>query len=191
MANETMKLRRTSSDVQVGTAGTGVTVVEKASGVFRVTEITIPATTLITTTNASLASGLLLYTLPAGIVNIVGCAMHVSLTGSTNIVADTPEVALGTVIGSGAIATLGASVATMEDVFGPIVISGAIPANGTGGALRQSGSPGISTTTAANFNGKIFVGTDTRTIYLNIADGWAGVGTVTAAGTVWLTWIAL
>lgn len=188
MANETMKLRRTSSDVQVGTAGTGVSVVEKASGVFRVTEITIPATTLITTTAAAKGDGLLLYTLPAGTIDLQKCAMHVYLTGSTNIVADTPEVALGTTKATGAIATLGASDATMENVFGPHVISGAIPANGTGGALNLSGGAG---TTANNAFGKLFVGTDTRTIYLNIADTFAGVGTVTAEGKVYLTWIAL
>ena len=189
MANETMKYRRTSSDVQVGTAGTGVTVVEKASGVFHVTEITIPSQTLITYAGgAALAGGKLLYTLPAGTVNLIHSAINVTIIGSAEQVAKTPEVALGTVIGSGAIATLGASVATMEDILGPFVAV-AIAANGSGGVPKKSG---VSGTTGNSTAGMLFVGTDTRTVHLNIADTWAaGAGSATVSGTVWLTWIAL
>jgi hypothetical protein len=172
-----------------GTAASGMTVVEKQSGVFHVTEIQIPETTLITTTGGeNKAAGLLLYTLPAGSVNLLGCAMHVYLTGTTAHENDTPEVALGTTIASGAQATLGAVAATAEDLFGPFVMSG-IEDDGTEGALNLSGAAG---TTANNATGKLFVGTDTRTVHLNIADGWAATaGSVKAEGTVWLTWVAL
>ena len=187
--NEKLKLIRSSEGAAYGTAGSGVTVVEKGAGVHRVTEITIPETTLITTTAAAKGDGLLLYTLPEGNVNIINSAMNVSLAGSTNIVADTPEVALGTAKATGTISTLGAGGSgTYENVLGPYVISGAIPANGTSGALNKSGGAG---TTANNAFGRLFVGTDTRTIYLNIADTFAGVGTVTASGKVWLIWEAL
>jgi len=189
MANETMKYRRTSSDVQVGTAGSTVTAVEKASGVFHVTEITIPSQVLISTTGGeNKAGGVLLYTFPEGTIDLQKCAMHVYLTGTTAHEDDTPEVALGTTIASGAQATLGDVAATAEDILGPFVMSG-IEDDGTEGALNLSGTAG---TTANSANGKLFVGTDTRTVHLNIADGWAATaGSVTASGKVWLTWIAL
>lgn len=189
MANETMKLRRTSSDVQVGTAGSTVSVVEKAAGVFRVTEITIPSQVLVSFAGGgNVAGGLLLYTFPEGTIDLQKCAMHVYLKGTTAHENDTPEVALGTTIASGAQATLGAVAATAEDIFGPFVIAG-IEDDGTEGALNLSGAAG---TTANSGTGKLFVGSNTRTVHLNIADGWAPTaGSVTAAGTVWLTWTAL
>jgi len=180
---------RTSEYAEVGTAGSDVTVVEKRAGILRVTEITIEDTVLITTTGGeNLASGVLLYTLPDGVVNVLNAAMHVYLTGTTAHEDDTPEVALGTVVGSGANATLGAVDAGCEDILGPYVMSG-IEDDGTEGALNLSGGAG---TTANSAVGKLFYTGDTRTIYLNIADGWAATaGTVTANGKVYLTWLAL
>ena len=180
---------RSSEYAEVGTAGSDVTVVEKRAGVLRVTEITITDTVILTTSGGeNLASGLLLYTLPDGVVNVINAAMHVYLTGTTAHEDDTPEVALGTVIGSGANATLGAVDAGCEDILGPFVMSG-IEDDGTEGALNLSGGAG---TTANNAVGKLFYTGDTRTIHLNIADGWAATsGTVTANGKVYITWLAL
>lgn len=180
---------RTSEYADIGTAGGDVTVVEKRAGIFRVTEITIPSQVILTTVGGeNLAAGLLLYTFPDGNVNLINAAMHVFLTGTTAHENDTPEVALGTTIASGAQATLGAVAATAEDIFGPHVIAG-IEDDGTEGALNLSGVPG---TTANKGAGYFFYTGDTRTVHLNIADGWAATaGTVTAAGKVYLTWIAL
>ena len=180
---------RSSEYDDIGTAGSSVSVVEKKAGVLRVTEITIEDTVILTTDGGeNKASGLLLYTLPDGVVNIINASMHVYLTGTTAHEDDTPEVALGTVVGSGANATLGAVDSGCEDILGPYVMSG-IEDDGTEGALNLSGGAG---TTANNAVGKLFYTGDTRTIYLNIADTWAATaGTVTANGKVYITWLAL
>jgi len=180
---------RTSEYADIGTTGAAVTVVEKSTGIFHVTEITIPSQVILTTTGGeNLAAGLLLYTFPAGNINLINAAMHVFLTGTTAHENDTPEVALGTTIASGAQATLGAVAGTAENILGPVVVSG-IEDDGTEGALNISGLPG---TTANQGAGFFFYNGDTATVHLNIADGWAATaGTVTAAGKVYLTWIAL
>jgi len=180
---------RTSEYADVGTAGGEVTVIEKRAGILRVTEITITDEVILTTVGGeNLASGLLLYTFPDGVVNLINASMHVYLTGTTAHENDTPEVALGTVIGSGAQATLGAVGATCEDILGPFTMGG-LEDDGTEGALNLSGGPG---TTANSASGKLFYIGDTRAVNLNIADGWAATaGTVTANGKVYLTWLAL
>jgi len=189
MSRDIMNKNRTSDEADFGTVGALVTAVEKIAGIYHVTEITIPSQVIITTSGGeNLAAGLELYTLPDGAVNIIGSAMHVFLTGTTAHEDDTPEVGLGTTIGSGANATLGAVGAGAENVFGPHVVAG-IEDDGTEGALNLSG--GSSTT--ANKSSGLFLadGDASRTIYLNIADGWAATaGTVTAEGKVYLTWQA-
>ena len=188
MANETMKYRRTSSDVQVGTAGTGVTVVEKASGVFHVTEITLAGLSIAITGGAQ-STGALIYTMPPGDVVLINSALNLSIVGTTAHVADTPEFGLGTVLASGTQVTLGATVTTWEDLWGPYVLAG-MAADGTEGILGVSGGSG---TTAVQSYGKVWKTADTaRGINLNTADTFAtGVGSITITGKIWLTWIAL
>jgi len=191
LSNKNILSKRISSNNDFAVRPSGVTVIEKPYGVIRVTEITIPETVLITAAGtANKADGMLVYTMPDGDINILGAAMHVTLVGSTAVVADTPEVALGTTVAAGVQDTLGAVAATTENIFGPHVIAG-LAANGSQGALRLSGSPGIFTTAQPNTGGFIMTGADARTIYLNIADGWANAGTVTASGKIWLFWLAL
>jgi len=189
MSRDIMNKIRSSDEADFGTVGSTVTAVEKVSGIIHITEITIPSQVLITIGGgAALAAGLLLYTLPAGNVNLINAAMHVFLTGTTAHENDTPEVALGTTIASGATATLGAVAATAEDISGPHVMGG-LEDDGTEGALNLSGGKG---TTANKTSGFFFADGDTATVHLNIADSWAATaGTVTAAGKVYLTWIAL
>lgn len=129
--------------------------------------------------NASLGSGLLIYTFPsAPAIRVLGGHMYGTLLGTGSVLTDTPEVGLGTVIASGAIATLGAGAATMEDILGPFVA-----ASINNGVV--SGKDAVSGIKAIAAGG-------TKTVHLNIADGWADIttaGVVSFTGVIEIEWI--
>lgn len=160
-----------------GTAAAGVTAHEERDGAFHITTLRFTNLSVGTVAdNAAKAFGVLIYTLPVGAKIINGSSVSVGLTGSNaGNAADTPELGLGTVIATGSEATLGAAGATMENIM-----EGAAVTNCTGTAYSN------------------IVGTDlgilasgAKTIHLNVADTWAditGAGTITATGTVKLSW---
>lgn len=117
--------------------------------------------------NANLALGVKIFDF-GGVAEIMHARMAVGLTHSdVAAAADTPDVGLGTVIATGAVAVLGGT-ATFENI-----ITGQTAANMTGGV----------TTARA---GTAVVGD----VFLNVADGWADVTTtaITATGTVHVLW---
>ena len=119
---------------------------------------------------AALALGASLYTLPAGDIIIEGCVVRGALTGDISVTTDTPEFGLGTTVGSGVNATLGAVDADCENVCGPWVatnVAGDTPTDG------GSDAQGTYIATAGD-----------HVIYFNVADTWADV---TAAGAVTFT----
>ncbi len=123
---------------------------------------------------ANLAVGALIYTFPAGEVCIRGSGMSVAIQQvDGNIDADTPDVGLGTVIGSGAVATLDGT-ATFENIL-------------TG----QTAGDCDGTATIANVETDLAIATaGAHTLYLNVADGWAASGddNATISGTVLIHW---
>jgi len=171
------------TNVNVGTVATatGLSVVEQGDAVNHKTVLTLAAFPVGSATGAAaLAFGGLVYTLPAGAQVIESVYMSVALTGTTPIVADTPEIGIGSVLGAGVAATLGAAGATMEDYWEGVAsaaISGATATVGTkvatAGALT-----GIAINAAAS----------AKTFYLNVADTWAAAGDVTATGTIHIIW---
>jgi hypothetical protein len=122
--------------------------------------------------------GKLLYTFPAGVIIVESAYMSLAITQTEgNITADTPDGGLGTVIASGAVATLDGT-ATFENILtgqtfnncsGTAEVKTAIPTAGVPLVIEAAGA---------------------HTVYFNVADGWAASGDVAAllAGTVILNW---
>jgi len=164
------------SDDTFGTVGTNVTAVERVGGGNHTTVLTLASVAYTIGDNVSLADGALIYTFPTGPIVIHAANIAVGLTLTTGTpTTDTPEVGLGTVIGTGAVATLGGT-PTFEDILGPAVmddVAGTIE-NLTGGQFRHLAIEAA----------------DAHTVHLNIADAWANVDNTAAtmSGTVVLNW---
>lgn len=155
-----------------GTAGTNCQVVEGGDKRNRWVEIAVGGTLGAIVGGANLAVGNLIYTLPAGEVIVRGAYMSIALDESDgNITADTPDVGVGTVIGSGAVALLNGT-ATFENI---ITGQTASDCNGTASTVTVSKDTGLVIATAG-----------AHTVHLNVADGWAASGEAacSVSGTV-------
>jgi hypothetical protein len=171
-------LRQVKTTGNVGTANAGTTAAEYGDGHNHKTVLTVNTTLPAIAGGANLAVGKLLYTLPAGAIIIESAYMSLAITQSQgNITADTPDGGLGTVIGSGAVATLDGT-ATFEDILtgqtfndcnGTAEVKTAIPTAGVPLVIEAAGA---------------------HTIYFNVADGWAASGDAAAllVGTVVVNW---
>ncbi len=152
-----------------GTVATGWTGVEMGKGMRHTTIITLTtAVSIIATPDTeALAGGKLMYTFPAGQIWVHKVYGDVSVDIADDVNdGDQPEVGLGTVVATGAVATLGAGAATWENIWGPHIVT---PDSEDTAA------------TAAQFlsrTGGIILGGGVHTVYFNIADTWAnGAGT--------------
>ena len=156
-----------------GTADTGVTVFEGGDKVNRWTRMTINTTFPAIAGGANLAVGKLIYTLPAGEILITGTSMSVAIAGAAAIQADTPDIGIGTVIGSGVVAVLGGT-ATFENIL-------------TGQTMTDCNGTATVATVSTNL---VIAAAGAHTVYLNVADGWAAGGDASAdvSGTILLTW---
>jgi hypothetical protein len=126
---------------------------------------------------ASLGVGRLIYTFPAGALKIVGSSISVALKQTQgNITADTPDLGLGMVIASGAVATLDGT-ATFENVM-------------TGQTMNDCDGTVEATTVGTEL---VILPADSHGLFLNVADGWAASGdaAVIVSGTVTVSWIPL
>lgn len=173
------KLRNAAATI--GTPATGVTAVEFGDGMHHITVLTVSTTLPAIAGGADLAVGKLLYTLPAGSQVIQAAHMSLGITQSQgNINADTPDGGLGTVIGSGAVATLDGT-ATFENI-----LTGQTFNNCTGTAEVKTATPTAGVPLVMEVGGA-------KTIHFNVADGWAASGDAAAAlaGTVVLVWDTL
>ncbi len=157
---------------ELGTAGTGVTARTTGDGRNFVTVLDCTGLVYDTVATASLAIGKLIYTLPAGAQFIEVGYMNIALQGTGTVDADVPEVGVGTVIATGAVAVLSGT-ATFEDIIDSAVAS---DCNGT--ASVQLLTPDDSLSIAA----------DVKAVHLNMADGWAGEDDITVTGTVSIKW---
>jgi hypothetical protein len=143
------------------------------------TKITVDAMKLIIPGGAAaLQGGKLLYTLPAGNIVVKTSYLKMLIDGvaATND-AKTPEVGIGTTTATAATATLGT---TLEN----ILEGGLCLAPDCAGTLPAVGTDTVDLVIKA---------ADAHTIYLNIADTWAGADTggLLATGTVILEWAYL
>lgn len=127
---------------------------------------------------ANKAMGVLIYTMASANVVVYDYTyMSVALnTATVAVQTDTPEIGIGSVAASGAVAVLSGT-ATFEDR-----ITGQVAANVNGTATVVTLAP-----TAGVGTGIIAVG-GVKALYLNIADGWAAAADITATGTVSVKW---
>lgn len=165
----------------IGVAGTNCKAEEYGDGHVHTTVLILTDVVLgAPTAGANEAVGALIYTFPAGVHVHEVTYQNVGLTIGT-VTTDTPDVGIGSVIGTGNVNVLGGT-ATFEDYVDgsaaadcagtPLVVG---PVGATAGVLT-----GISLNKAA----------DVKAVHLNAADGWnAGVtGNLTATGIVTLKW---
>jgi hypothetical protein len=138
----------------VGTPGTNVTAVHYGDGVNVTAVLTLTDIPLTVGASENLAVGSLIYTLPAGNITIHNSYEQVNLSGVT-VTTDTPDVGLGTVVGSGAVAVLGGT-ATFENIQ-------------TGTAAPDTNGTDEIAASAAGLN---ILTAGAHTVYLNWADGW-------------------
>lgn len=124
---------------------------------------------------ANLAVGRHIYTFPVGNIRVITSAFDdVAITQTDgNIDADTPDVGLGTVIASGAVATL--TTATFENIL-------------TGQTFADCDGTGKSAGVAST----LYLAEDTTgaKVHFNVADGWAASGDAGAliSGKVVISW---
>ncbi len=169
--------------VHTVTLGTGVTAVHEGDGAHMRSTFTLTAFALGNSAdNAALAVGAAFATLPAGVHAIHVARLSIGVTIADANKAQTPEIGIGTLIGSGANATLGAVDAAAENI-----IEGAAVAdcNGTAKVINQ--------VPTANKSLIINVG-DAHALYLNVAATWAdmaAVSALTATGTIVIDWVKL
>jgi hypothetical protein len=181
LTRDSMKHVRITDAEEYGTVQEGLTVIEKSSGCFHVTKITLPdpgVTVIEPTSAADLADGLPLYEFPEGECVITHVIIDIEFKSTDDIEADTPDIGLGMKIASGATATLG------EDTDFEDVLTG------------QTASGGIETdvdsmTVVKAVEKRIDPDDTDRTLHLNVADGWADAGTLDVKGTIIIHWTAL
>lgn len=159
----------------LGTAGTNVTAYEYGTPWRRTTVLSLSSVDLPDIAGgADLGVGMLVYTFPAGEVCIRDTYMSVAIQQvDGNITADTPDVGIGTVIASGAVAVLSGT-ATFENI-----LTGQTAADCDGTAtVKTVDTPLVIATAGAH------------TVYLNVADGWAASGEAngTVSGTIVINW---
>ncbi len=162
-----------------GTPGTNVTAShESADGVQFVTTLTLTNVSFTIAGAASEAVGALAYTFPAGVHAHKVTNLDVALQGGGVVDADTPEIGLGSIIGTGAVAILSGTAGFEDYVTGQV----AADCNGTASVKMTGATAGYGAGISLNEVG------DVKLLHLNIADGWAGADTVLASGTVTFEW---
>ncbi len=171
------------SSANTVTLGTGVTAVHEGDGVHMRSTFTLTAFAVGTTADAAaLAIGAAFATLPAG-VEVINCArISIGLTIDDVNTAQTPEVGIGNVVGSGANATLGAVGAGAENI-----IEGSAVADCAGTPEVVNDIPTANVPLVINSG-------DPHALYLNAAATWADMDAgkaLTAAGTIVIDWVKL
>lgn len=159
----------------VGTVGTNVVATEYGNGKHHLTLLTLTAVAVTVGDNASLGVGALIYTFPAGACYLHATHGSLAMTMEDIEKSDTPEMAIGTVIATGAVSVLGGT-ATFEDIGGTVVLA---DTNGAASIFEQ--------TTVGDL---IIAASEAHTVHVNFADTWANVADTDSGvtGTVWLDW---
>jgi len=168
-----------STTVNIGAAAASVTAAEYGDAFRHQTKLTFTAFPVGTpVAAANLAIGALIYTFPAGNIMIEGCNVSVALAdveAHAHDVANTPNLGVGLLIGSGAQATLNGVGATCHNYLAEAAVAGCAAAY-TSTYLASSVAKVALTAALAH------------TVYLNAACNWTEHGIIKAAGTVVLNW---
>ena len=162
----------------VGAAATGVTAVEYGTAYRHRSVLTVNTTLPAIAGGANLAVGKLLYTFPAGVAVIHHTYMSLAIQQTQgNITADTPDGGIGTVIGSGVVATLDGT-GTFENLLTGQTFN---DCDGTAEVMCLGPTAGVPFVMLAGA---------AHTAYFNVADGWAASGDAAAGlvGTVIFDW---
>ena len=170
--------RALESTDTAGAVATGAAAVEYGDRRLHQTVLTIDTVLPAIAGGANLAVGKLLYTFPAGEIMVEAASMSLAITQTEgNITADTPDGGLGTVIGSGVVATLDGT-ATFENILTGQTFNDCDGTAEVKSAIPTGAVPLIIAAGAAH------------TVYFNVADGWAASGDAGAllTGTVTLHW---
>jgi hypothetical protein len=161
----------------LGTAGTNCVADSYGTPYRHTTKITLTSVDVPDIAGgAALAVGALIYTFPAGIIAVNSAGFNIAIQQvDGNITADTPDVGLGTVIASGAVAVLSGT-STFEDILTGQTFD---DCDGTAEVAGASLDTALQIAAAA-----------AHTVHLNIADTWAASGdaNATVSGTVWINW---
>lgn len=164
------------------TTGATTTAVEYGDPVNHITKLTMTAFAVGTSgDNASLALGARFYTFPAGVIVVENATLTGTLNAAISIKTDTPDVAIGTVVGSGANAVVSAVGATSENVLGGI----------TAASVNNGAVGGSSVTGAGSLIPLFITAAGVHDLYLNVAAAWtdvAAAGAVTFTGVITLRW---
>lgn len=164
-----------TTSINVGTVGTGTTVVEYGNGAFHLTVLTVAGVLSAIAGSGNYGVGLKVYTLPTSAQIIKSAYMSIGITQSDgNINNDTPKVGLGSTLAATAVGDL-TNPATLQDI-----LTGQDANNCTGTAEVKT------------VGDQIFVieTGSAHTVHFNAADSWAGAdAAATVAGTIILEWL--
>ena len=174
------KVKIIVAPTNAGVVGAGVTAVEAGDAFTHVTTLTVSKAMPAIAGAANQGVGIPVYTLPAGAKVIKTANFNLGRTQAGALIgADTPELGLGTTIGTGAQATLGAVGAGCENI-----LHGA-------STIALGNCTGTKSLDGAVVDLYIAAAGD-HVIYANIADGWAGADAgPTLAGTIVIEWVSL
>jgi hypothetical protein len=168
------------------TTSATTTAAEYGDGVNHVTKLTMTAFAMGNSgDNAALGIGAKFYTFPAGSILVESATIVGGVTAAISVTTDTPEVGIGTTVGTGVVSVLST---TMEDII-------------DGGAAGLTGGDAVAPDVAgaAFYKGNTFTtgiliktsGGKARDLFLNAAVTWAdvtAVGAVTFTGVITLKW---
>jgi hypothetical protein len=147
---------------------------EEGGGGQHLTKLTFTDTA--SAAGAALAAGALVYTFPAVPCLVRGVYVSGTLTAATET--GTPEVGVGTLVGSGANATLGAVGATAENII-----------EGTASEAFASGGTAF---TRSSLVAKLpLIVAASSVLHVNYAQTYTETEDVTVAGTIWVDWVEL
>jgi len=163
------------SPLNIGTAAAGWTAVEYGTGIQHRTVLTNDAAWVQAVAGAALCFGDQVYNFPTGLIKCLGGTIGFTIQGAT--ATNTPEVGLGSVLGAGAQATIGAAGATMEDVLDGTATS-AISVPGTVESYAFAAEAGVLNGVAG-----------AKDLFLNCAGNWAVTENITFSDiTIDLVW---
>ena len=178
----------------VGTVATDATtsVVEYGNAIEHMTVLTMTNFAIGTSgDNASLGIGAKFYTWPTGVnILVEEVALSGGITAAISVTTDTPEVGIGTVVASGAVATL--TTATWENLMDGGASGSSVDAAGVAPDVAGTVFHKKSLTTVTPIIKA--TGGAARDLFLNVADGWADVtaaGAVTFTGKILIEWKVL
>jgi hypothetical protein len=164
----------------IGTTGLGVIANEFGDGLHHMTRLSFSSATVLSDPGGTgnQTEGVLIYTFPAtGDIIVNSTTGAVGLKATANAADASVELGVGSVLGTGANATIGASNATMEDYMEGT-------ANGT-----CDGAIDVVLTTVSTAGTPVVLTKGANKLHFNAATNWtAADATMYPTGVVWVDW---